>query len=89
MLGWKKWFQVREILEWGIEKFGCIFQTVLTKEFLTKLEWAPMKEINEATGPRISTHLCLKAEVQPLVFQHWDSLIVYYFTFGLDSWGAS
>lgn len=61
----------------------------LTKEFLTKLEWAPMKGINEATGPRISTHLCLKAGVRPLVFQHWDSLIVYYFTFGLDSWGVS
>lgn len=32
-----------------------------TKEFLTHLEWRPMKEINEATGPRISTHLPLKA----------------------------
>lgn len=61
----------------GLWKSGCTFQTVLTKD-LPRSSWlwdigtGPTKELNGATGPRISVHLCLKAEVRPPGFSGLD-----------------
>ena len=46
----------------------CTYKGFTQKEFLTvRLGWGEIKEINEATEPRISVHMCLKAGDGPPV----------------------